>query len=415
MTAVNGGSTLSRARDQIPVVLLEGINERAEQILHSAGYTNVRRLAGALTQDELVAALADARMVGLRSRTQLTRDVLDAAPGLMAIGCFCIGTNQVDLAHSASIGIPVFHAPHSNTRSVAELVAGLAVMLFRGVYAKSAAAHRGEWRKTAVGAHEVRGKTLGIVGYGHIGSQVSVLAESLGMQVVFHDIVPKLALGNARALPSLDAVLDGSDLVTLHIPETAQTKGLIGGAQIARMRQGAYLVNASRGTVVDVDALAGALREGHLSGAAVDVFPREPKSPGETFESPLRGLENVILTPHVGGSTVEAQHAIAADVAMQLISYSDRGDTTGAVNFPRLSLAAHEGGHRVLHIHRNQPGLLLRVNEVIAGLGVNILGQHLQTMGDVGYVVLDVDRAPAAAVLPPLRAIEGTIRARILY
>jgi D-3-phosphoglycerate dehydrogenase len=406
---------LSLPRERIPILLLEGIHERAVEYLAERGYSNVRRLDHALQGDDLCAALDGVRMVGLRSRTQLTAEVLDAAPRLMAAGCFCIGTNQVALGRAAARGVPVFHAPHSNTRSVAELVLGLAVMLFRDVFRKSSSAHEGAWLKTAAGAHELRGKTLGIVGYGHIGSQVSILAEAFGMRVVFHDIAPKLTLGNARALGSLDDVLDVADLVTLHVPETPLTRGMMTAAKIARMRPGAFLVNASRGSVVDVDALAAALHEGRLGGAAVDVFPKEPRNRDETFESPLRGLGNVILTPHVGGSTEEAQENIAVDVASQLAAYSDAGTTTSAVNFPQLNLAPHEGCHRVLHVHENRRGVLRELNDLIADQGCNVLGQHLQTRDDIGYVVLDVDEIDAGASLARLRAIDGTIRARILY
>ncbi len=408
-------SRLSRPRDQIRVLLLEGIHERAVQSFERAGYTSVRRLEGALPVDELHRELADVHIVGLRSRTQLDADALQAARRLVAVGCFCIGTNQVALDDAALRGVPVFNAPHSNTRSVAELVIGLSVMLFRDVFRKSSFAHDGKWRKTAKGAHELRGKTLGIVGYGHIGSQVSVLAESMGMRVVYHDIVPKLSLGNARPQTSLDELLAVSDLVTLHVPQTPETSNLMSAERIARMRPGAFLINASRGTVVDVDALAGALREERIAGAAVDVFPTEPKNADEEFISPLRGLRNVILTPHVGGSTVEAQEAIAVDVATQLAAYSDSGTTTGAVNFPQLNLTPHAGCHRILHVHRNVPGVLRAINDVIADQGVNIRGQHLQTRGEIGYVVLDVERTQTDDVLEPLRAIEGSIRARILY
>ena len=321
----------------------------------------------------------------------------------------------MNLPAAARLGIPVFNAPHSNTRSVAELVIGQAVMLFRDVFRKSTRAHAGDWQKSAVGARELRGRTLGIVGYGHIGSQVSVLAEALGMHVVFHDIKPVLAMGNATPMATLREVLGTSDLVTLHVPETPETAGLIGAAEIAAMKPGGYLINASRGTVVDVDALAAALESGHVAGAAVDVFPTEPKSKAEQFQSPLRGIENVILTPHVGGSTQEAQENIGADVARKLAAYSDSGTTTGSVNFPQLNLAPHEGCHRVLHIHRNEPGVLATINEVLSAHGTNILGQHLQTMGGVGYVVTDVSEIDAQATLPQLKAIDATLRARILY
>lgn len=406
---------LSRPRDQIRILLLEGIHERAEECFVQAGYTDVRRIGGSLPHDDLVQAVADVHVLGIRSRTKVVPEVLAAARKLLAVGCFCIGTDQVALEDAAERGVPVFHAPHSNTRSVAELVLGLTVMLFRDVFRKSTSAHDGKWLKSATGAHEIRGKTIGIVGYGHIGSQVSVLAEALGMRVVFHDIAPVLALGNARPSANLEEVLAESDLVTLHVPETPLTRRMITAERIERMRPGAFLINASRGTVVDVEALAAALASGRIGGAAVDVFPREPKHAEEVFESPLRGLPNVILTPHVGGSTLEAQRSIAVDVASQLVAYSDSGTTTGAVNFPQLNLAAHEGCHRVLHIHVNRPGVLRDINEVIADHGSNTLGQHLQTRGGVGYVVLDVDHADADALLPHLRNIDGTIRARVLY
>lgn len=403
------------ARDQIRVLLLEGIHPRARDVLLEQGYTNVQREVGALTREQLREVVRGVHLLGIRSRSRLDADVLDAANRLIAVGCFCIGTNQVDLEHAALAGVPVFNAPHSNTRSVAELVIGLAIMLFRDVFRKSALAHAGTWQKSAVGARELRGRTLGIVGYGHIGSQVSVLAEALGMHVLFHDIQPVLAMGNAAAVASLREVLAASDLVTLHVPETPETAGLIGRDEIAAMRPGAYLINASRGSVVDVDALAAALRAGHVGGAAVDVFPTEPTSADETFESPLRGIPNVILTPHVGGSTEEAQENIGADVARKLAAYSDSGTTTAAVNFPRLNLAPQEGCHRVLHIHRNEPGVLRQINDVLSAQDANILGQHLQTLGGVGYVVTDVSEIDAAATLPVLKAIPHTLRTRILY
>jgi D-3-phosphoglycerate dehydrogenase len=406
---------LSRPRSQIRILLLEGIHERAEAAFRSAGYTSVTRLPDALRGQDLLDAVAETEIIGIRSRTQLTSEVLEAGDPLFAIGCFCIGTNQVALEQAALRGVPVFHAPHSNTRSVAELVLGLSVMLMRDVHRKSLLAHDGIWQKSAVGSHEVRGKTLGIVGYGHIGSQVSILAESFGLNVVYHDILPKLTLGNATSMNTLDDLLEASDIVSLHVPETETTRGLMTAHKLDRMKPGAYLINASRGSVVDVDALADRLRDGRIGGAAVDVFPKEPKSRDEPFESPLQGIPNVILTPHVGGSTEEAQQSIGADVAAQLIAYSDSGATTASVNFPQLALAPHDGGHRVLHTHQNRPGVLSAINDILADRGVNILGQHLQTQGEVGYVVLDVDRVDAAEVLPPLRAIDGTIRARVLY
>ncbi len=406
---------LTRPRDQIRVLLLEGIHERAERAFRDAGYSSVTRLPDALRGQDLLDAVAETEIIGIRSRTQLTPEVLEAGERLFAIGCFCIGTNQVALEEAARRGVPVFHAPHSNTRSVAELVIGLSVMLMRDVARKSRLAHDGIWRKSAVGSHELRGKTLGIVGYGHIGSQVSILAEAFGLNVIYHDIVPKLTLGNAHPVPSLDELLAGSDIVSLHVPETDSTRGLMAAARFDRMKPGAYLINASRGSVVDVDALAERLKDGRIGGAAVDVFPKEPKSKDEPFVSPLQGIPNVILTPHVGGSTEEAQEAIGKDVAGQLVAYSDSGATTASVNFPQLALAPHDDVHRVLHTHRNRPGVLSAINDLLADRNVNILGQHLQTRGEVGYVVLDVDEVDAEEILPPLRAIDGTIRARVLY
>jgi D-3-phosphoglycerate dehydrogenase len=415
VTEADAPPRLTLPRRQIRVLLLEGIHEAAEQDFTEHGYTNVRREKAALSGRALQEALARAHVVGIRSGTRLDAEGLAEARRLFAVGCFCIGTNQVDLAAAAESGIAVFNAPHSNTRSVAELVIGLAVMLFRDVFRKSTLAHQGEWLKSATGAHELRGKAIGIVGYGHIGSQVSILAEAFGMHVIYHDIRSILALGNASSRPGLNAVLAAADLVTLHVPDTPLTRRMIGAAELARMKPGSHLINASRGTVVDAEALADALKSGHLAGAAVDVFEREPQGPGEVFENPLRGIPNVILTPHVGGSTAEAQEAIAHDVAHKLIAYSDSGRTTGAVNFPQLDLQAHDACHRVLHVHRNAPGVLKQIIGVLSRHGANILGQHLQTRGDIGYVVVDVDEIEAATALPQLRAIEGTLRIRILY
>jgi len=406
---------LSFPRERIRIVLLENIHASAVGYLAGHGYTQVEPVRHAPPRKELLALLRDAHMVGIRSRTQLDREALSAAGKLVAIGCFCIGTDQVDSEFAAERGVPVFNAPHANTRSVAELVIGLAIMLERDVFRKSRLVHDGSWPKTAAGSREVRGKTIGIVGYGHIGSQVSVLAESLGMRVLFHDIVPKLPLGNATPVGSLEELLAHSDVVTLHVPQTPLTKNLIDGPRLGLMRPGAMLINTSRGVVVDQEALAAAMREGRLSGAAVDVFPQEPRSPDAPLASPLRGLPNVILTPHVAGSTEEAQEKIGAEVAAKLVSYSDSGTTVGAVNFPELTLAAHERSHRVLHIHQNVPGMLERINHAIAQEDINVLAQHLETRKSVGYVVLDVEKAAPTSLLARLRAIPGTIRARILY
>ena len=406
---------LSLPKERIRILLLENVHDSAAEVLEAEGYESVERVGHAMDPDELAERLKDVHAVGIRSRTQLTEDVLRKAERLFCIGCFSVGTDQVDLEAAAAMGIPVFNAPHANTRSVAELVLGMSVMLLRDVFRKSTAAHQGGWLKTAKGAREVRGKTIGIVGYGHIGSQVSVLAEAMGLNVIFHDIVPKLPLGNARASASLKGLLRESDIVTLHVPDTPATHQLMDRANLEAMRPGSFLVNTSRGTVVDLNALADLLRDGHVAGAAVDVFPKEPSGGDERLATPLQGLDNVILTPHIGGSTQEAQRNIGMEVALKLAHYSDWGTTTGAVNFPTLNLTPHEGSHRILHIHQNVPGVLRQINRVFADAGVNIAGQHLQTRGEVGYVVLDVDPEGSLELLPELKAIEGTIRARILY
>ncbi len=404
-------------KSDIRVLLLEGVSQTAMETFRAAGYTQIEFHDKSLPEDELKARIAEAHIIGIRSRTQLTADVLAHAKRLIAVGCFCIGTNQVDLDTAELAGIPVFNAPYSNTRSVAELVVAEAVMLMRGIPQKNAQCHRGGWSKSAAGSREVRGKTLGIVGYGHIGTQVGVLAEALGMNVVFHDIETKLSLGNARAAQSLEDLLAHADVVTLHVPETPATKNMIGAAQIAAMKRGAHLINASRGTVVDIDALAAALESGHVGGAAVDVFPVEPKGNSEPFVSPLTRFDNVILTPHIGGSTLEAQENIGVEVAAKLVRYSDNGSTLSAVNFPEVTLPEHEGSLRLLHIHRNVPGVLSKVNEIFSRHAVNIDGQFLRTDPKVGYVVIDVaaDEAKVSQLREELAAIPGTLRTRVLY
>ncbi|HTS66284.1 MAG TPA: phosphoglycerate dehydrogenase [Candidatus Acidoferrales bacterium] len=405
-------------KQKIKIVLLEGIHSSAVESFRSDGYTNIGQHAAALAGAKLRDAVRDAYFLGIRSATHLDARFFEEAPRLIGVGCFCIGTNQVDLAAARERGIPVFNAPFSNTRSVAELVLAEIVMLMRGIPQRNAAAHRGEWIKTAAGSNEVRGKTLGIVGYGHIGTQVGLLAEALGMQVLYRDIETRLALGNARPVPSLEALLAASDVVTLHVPETAGTQGMIAARQIAAMKRGAKLINASRGTVVDIGALADALRSGQLTGAAIDVFPAEPKGAGQAFESPLRGLENVLLTPHIGGSTAEAQQNIGLEVAGKLIKYSNNGSSVGAVNFPEVSLPEHAGKHRLLHIHRNQPGVLSAINGVFSGEQINIAAQYLNTDVRIGYVVLDVEAGEGVDEMQlkrKLDAVPGTIRTRILY
>lgn len=407
----------SYPKQDIRVLLLEGVSQTAVETFRAAGYSQIEFHEKSLPEDELKRRIAEAHIVGIRSRTHLSEDVLAQARRLIAVGCFCIGTNQVDLDAAELAGIPVFNAPYSNTRSVAELVIAQAILLMRGIPQKNAECHRGGWSKSAAGSHEVRGKTLGIIGYGHIGTQVGVLAEALGMQVLFHDIETKLSLGNARSAVSLDDLLAQSDVVTLHVPETAATKDMFGAAQIARMKPGAHLINASRGTVVDIDALADALKAGKLGGAAVDVFPLEPKGNAELFESPLRGLDNVILTPHVGGSTLEAQDNIGIEVAAKLVRYSDNGSTLSSVNFPEVTLPGHDGSRRILHIHRNVPGVLSQINDIFRDRGINIDGQFLRTDPKVGYVVIDVtaDEEQTASLRDAMAAIEGTLRVRVLY
>ncbi|KAA0070104.1 phosphoglycerate dehydrogenase [Rhodanobacter sp. T12-5] len=407
----------SYPRQDIKVLLLEGVSASAVENFRRAGYSQVELHAKSLPEDELKRRIGDAHIVGIRSRTQLTAEVLAQAKRLIAVGCFCIGTNQVDLGAARKLGVPVFNAPYSNTRSVAELVIAEAIMLLRGIPQKNALCHRGGWTKSASGSYETRDKVLGIVGYGHIGTQVGVLAESLGMRVIFHDIETKLALGNARAVSSLDELLERADVVTLHVPETPATQLMIRREQLAKMRAGAMLINASRGSVVDIDALAAVLHAGHLAGAAVDVFPLEPKGNDDPFVSPLIGLDNVILTPHIGGSTLEAQDNIGIEVASKLVRYSDNGSTLSAVNFPEVALPEHPHSRRLLHIHRNVPGTLSRINELFSAGNINIDAQFLQTDGEVGYVVIDVsaDEAQANELKTKLAAIPGTLRSRVLY
>lgn len=407
---------LSFPREKIHVVLFEGIHNSAVRTFNKAGYTKITRFDRALDGAELKDALSTAHFIGIRSRTKLTADVIQSAEKLAGVGCFCIGTNQVDLGAAALRGVPVFNAPHSNTRSVAEMVLAECVFLVRGLFDKSQAAHAGVWRKSAAGSHELRGKTLGIVGYGHIGSQVSILAEAFGMRVVYYDVVAKLPMGNARQVDSMEELLGEADVVTLHVPQDPSTVNLMDKDCLSQMKPGAMLINASRGTVVDIEALSEGLKEGHVGGAAIDVFPTEPGSNKDRFESPLRGLNNVILTPHVGGSTQEAQENIGVEVGSKLIGFSDLGRTIGAVNFPNISLpGSGMDTHRLLHIHENRFGVLGAVNAAIARTGANMLGQYLGTTADIGYVVMDVDRESSPELLEAIKAIEGTIRARVLY
>ncbi len=408
-------SQLSLPKDKIRFLLLEGVHQNAIDTLNAAGYTNIDYRKTALEGDELKEAIQDAHFVGIRSRTQLTEEVIESANKLIAIGCFCIGTNQVDLKAAMARGIPVFNAPYSNTRSVAELVLAQAILLLRRVPEKNMVCHRGGWDKSAVGSFETRGKTLGIVGYGSIGSQLSVIAESLGMHVIYYDVVTKLPLGNARQVSSMGELLSNADVVSLHVPDVPSTRYFFTKEQFAQMKKGSIFMNAARGTCVVIEDLADALKSGHLAGAAVDVFPKEPKANGEEFQSPLRGLDNVILTPHVGGSTMEAQANIGLEGGEKFVAYSDKGMTLSAVNFPEIALPLTEGQHRLLHIHKNVPGVLSKINTLFAEQGINISGQSLMTKGDVGYLVMDVDASASQEALDTLQNVEGTIRVRVLF
>jgi D-3-phosphoglycerate dehydrogenase len=405
----------SKPREAMKFVLLEGIHDSAVDALNQAHYPRVETSPKALAGDELVERIRDAHFVGIRSRTRLTADVLALAPELLAVGCFCIGTNQVDLGAAMRRGVPVFNAPFSNTRSVAELVLAEIVMLMRGIPHKNAVLHRQGWVKSAERSFEVRGKVLGIVGYGHIGTQLGLLAEQLGMVVLFHDIEAKLALGNARPAPNLKALLREADVVSLHVPETPATRMMIGAAELAAMKPGSHLINASRGTVVDIDALCASLEAEHLHGAAIDVFPVEPQGNDASFNSPLARFDNVILTPHIGGSTAEAQESIGREVAGKLIRYSSNGSTVSAVNFPEVTLPEHSGRSRVLHIHHNVPGVMAHINECFSSNAINIDAQYLRTNNEVGYVVTDVDSSAQPALFNSLCAVAGTIRCRVLY
>ncbi len=405
----------SLEKSKIKFLLLEGLHQSAVTTLHQAGYTNIEYLKTSLSENELIEKIRDAHFVGIRSRTQLTKEVFAAAEKLQAVGCFCIGTNQVDLAAALERGIPVFNAPFSNTRSVAELVIGQIILLLRGIPEKNANAHRGVWQKVATGSYEARGKKIGLIGYGNIGSQLSVLAEAMGMKVFLFDIVSKLPLGNAVQVSSLKELLEISDVVSLHVPETPQTANMIKAEQLAWMKKGSILINASRGSVVDIDALANALESRHLAGAAIDVFPVEPRSNEDEFVSPLRKFDNCILTPHVGGSTMEAQENIGLEVSEKLIRYSDNGSSFTAVNFPEVALPAHPGKHRLLHIHRNIPGVLSEINSIFSSTGINIRSQYLQTNDEIGYVVTDIDVEYSKLALEKLNQVKGTIRCRVLF
>jgi D-3-phosphoglycerate dehydrogenase len=407
--------TTSYPKEKINILFLENISDAAVKHFVDSGYASVRKLTGALSEEQLVREIKDVHLLGIRSKTQITPRVLDAAKKLQAIGCFCIGVNQVDLKSATSHGVVVFNAPYSNTRSVAELVIGLAILLIRRIPDKTRAAHDGIWLKESKGSYELRGKTLGIIGYGNIGAQVSVLAEALGMKVIYYDTVTKLPLGNAQARKTLKEVVSEADIVTLHVPDTSQTRNLISKTVLKNFKKGSILLNYARGEVVDLDALAKALQEGALSGAAIDVYPWEPEKNGDRFTTPLQGLSNVILTPHIGGSTEEAQENIGEDVSNKLFQYLETGMTLGSHTVPPLVLSHQEGTHRILHIHRNVPGVLSEINSTLSLHNINILGQYLKTNDEIGYVVLDIDKKLSNQALELLKKVKQTIKTRLLY
>jgi D-3-phosphoglycerate dehydrogenase / 2-oxoglutarate reductase len=405
----------SYPKEKINILFLENISDKAVKHFQEAGYSSVRKITGALSEEQLMKEVKDVHLLGIRSKTQITAKVLESAKKLQAIGCFCIGVNQVDLKTATQKGVVVFNAPYSNTRSVAELVIASAIMLIRRIPDKNKAAHEGIWMKEAKGSYELRGKTLGIIGYGNIGSQVSVLAEALGMKVLYYDVVTRLPLGNASSVRSLTDLVAEADVVTLHVPETPTTRNLINETVIRSFKKGSILINYARGEVVDLEALSAAIREKRISGAAIDVYPWEPEKNGDSFKTPLQGLPNVILTPHIGGSTEEAQENIGEDVSNKLYQYLEMGITIGSHTVPPLSLPAQEGTHRVLHIHRNVPGVLSEINTQLSNNNINILGQYLKTNDDIGYVVLDVDNKLSTTASDLLKDVKGTIKVRLLY
>jgi D-3-phosphoglycerate dehydrogenase len=405
----------SYPKDKIKILFLENISDAAIKVFRDAGYTDIKKIGGALTEEQLIDEIKNVHLLGIRSKTQVTDKVLRHAAKLQAIGCFCIGTNQVNLQAATKKGVVVFNAPYSNTRSVAELVIGASILLIRKIIDKNNAAHKGIWQKDAKGSFELRGKTLGIIGYGNIGSQVSVLAEALGMKVIFYDTITKLPLGNAESRKSIKDIVSQADIVTLHVPETHQTKNLINKTVIKQFKKGGILINYARGEVVDLDALKVALQEGQLSGAAIDVFPWEPEKNGDVFTSPLQNIPNVLLTPHVGGSTEEAQYNIGEDVSAKLLQYLEVGATYGSHTVPEINLPSQEGTHRILHIHANVPGVLSEINSRLSENKINILGQYLKTNDDIGYVVLDIDKKLSKNAVELLKQVKGTLKVRLLY
>jgi D-3-phosphoglycerate dehydrogenase / 2-oxoglutarate reductase len=407
--------TTSYPKEKINILFLENISDKAVELFKRNDYINVKKIGSALSEDELIKQIKDVHLLGIRSKTHVTENVLNAAKKLQAIGCFCIGVNQVDLEAATKHGVAVFNAPYSNTRSVAELIIGLSIMLIRRIPDKNKAAHEGIWMKESKGSYELRGKTLGIIGYGNIGSQVSVLAEGLGMKVIFYDVETKLPLGNAQAAKSLKDLLVQSDIVSLHVPETEQTKNLINKNNIKQFKKGAVVINYARGEVVELPALAKALKDGELSGAAIDVYPSEPEKNGDKFSTPLQNLSNVILTPHIGGSTEEAQENIGEDVSIKLFNYLEKGITNGSHTVPAIMLPPVDHAHRILHIHNNVPGVLSAINTQLSNHNINIVGQYLKTNEDIGYVVLDVDKKLSKQALELLKEVKETIKVRMLY
>jgi D-3-phosphoglycerate dehydrogenase len=405
----------SYPKEKINILFLENISDVAVKQFKDAGYPNVKKLTGAVSEAELIREIKNTHILGIRSKTQITPAVLEAAQKLQAIGCFCIGVNQVNLEAATESGVAVFNAPYSNTRSVAELVIGASILLVRKIIDKNIGAHKGEWLKDASGAHELRGKTMGIIGYGNIGSQVSVLAEAIGMKVIFYDAETKLPLGNASDSKSLKELLQQSDVVTLHVPEIASTKNIINKTTLAHFKKGAVLINYARGTVVDIPALRKAIESGQIGGAAIDVFPVEPEKNGDVFNSELQGLPNVLLTPHIGGSTQEAQNNIGVDVSAKLFNYLEKGISTGSHSIPALALPSQEGAHRILHIHKNVPGVLSQINTLLSKNNINILAQYLKTNDSIGYVVLDVDKSLSKNAMELLKGVKETIKVRMLY
>ena len=405
----------SYPKDKIKVLFLENISEKAVQYFKHQGYTDVKKISGALSEDELIKVIKDVHILGIRSKTFISKKVLESAKKLQAIGCFCIGTNQVDMKACKQKGVAVFNAPYSNTRSVAELVIGASIMLIRKIIDKNKSAHEGIWNKEAKGSFELRGKILGLIGYGNIGMQTSIMAEAMGMKVKFYDVETKLPLGNAIAVKSIKELVSTSDIISLHVPETSQTKNLISKEVIKQIKQGAILINYARGEVVDLDALAVAIKNKHISGAAIDVYPLEPEKNGDKFQTPLQGLSNVILTPHIGGSTEEAQENIGDDVSIKLYQYLERGVSNGSHSIPAISLPPVDGAHRILHIHNNVPGVLSAINTVMSKNKINIVGQYLKTNDEIGYVVLDVDSKLSKQAIDLLRDVKETIRVRLLY